>query len=63
MRARFVGNGDADPALLEWGGVSWPLGEPVEVPAGLEGKVRGNSHFEIVRGRPPKVKTDDEDGG
>ena len=56
MRARFIGNGDADPASLTWGGVTFVRGEAVEVPPELEAKIRGNSHFEVVRGRPPKAK-------
>lgn len=64
MRAKFVGNGDSDPALLSWGGVVWPFGQPVDVPPALEAKVRGSSHFEVIRGRPPKKKepVNDEDG-
>lgn len=63
MRAKFVGNGRDDPAVLNWGGVVWPLGEAVEVPPHLEAKVRGNAHFQVARGRPPKakVKADGED--
>lgn len=63
MRAKFVGNGDNDPAELMFGGVRFPLGVAVEVPPALEAKVRGHSHFEVARGRPPKVKADDKDRG
>lgn len=63
MRAKFIGNGDSDPASLTFGGVVFPVGKVVEVPAAFEAKVRGNSHFEVVKGRgPAKVKPDDEDG-
>lgn len=67
MRAKFVGEGRDDPAGVILGGVYFPAGVAVEIPAGWEAKVRGNGHFEIVKGRPPKsppkVTADDENGG
>lgn len=64
MRAKFIGNGKSDPAGVTMGGVYFAKGIATEIPAGLERKVRANSHFEIVRGRPPKaVGADDENIG
>ncbi|SFI84281.1 hypothetical protein [Albimonas pacifica] len=48
MKARFIGNGQNDPEALTWGGVTFPLGEAVEVPEALAGRIAGNSHFEVV---------------
>tara|TARA_R110000751_G_scaffold307812_1_gene431836 strand:- start:23925 stop:24248 length:324 start_codon:yes stop_codon:yes gene_type:complete len=48
MKARFIGNGNSDPAALTWGGVTFPLGEAVDVPEALEARISGNSHFEVV---------------
>lgn len=62
MRARFVGNGDSDPDAVVMFGVRWERGVAQEVPPAFEGKVRGNTHFETVRGRKPKAKADDQDG-
>lgn len=57
---RFIGN-PRDPkdsrASITFGGVVFPLGEPVEVTdEALLGKLRGNSHFSEVqtRNREPK---------
>lgn len=52
MRFRFIGNGDNDPAEVTLGGVTFPKGEPVEAPEGWEDRLRGNAHFQVVRGRP-----------
>jgi hypothetical protein len=63
MRAKFIGNGNGDPDGVTVGGVWFPKGEAAEIPESWEAKVRGNSHFEIVKGRPPKkAKADDENG-
>ena len=53
MRFRFIGNGDNDPEELTLFGVTFPKGKPVPVedPAAIE-KLKGNSHFEAVKGRP-----------
>ena len=63
MRAKFVGNGKDDPEALRWLGVVWPLGVAVEVPPHAEARIKRHSHFEVVKGRPPKAKAvaDDED--
>lgn len=60
---RFIGN-PRDPkdskASITFGGVVFPLGEPVEVTdEALLGKLRGNSHFSEVqtRNREPKEET------
>ncbi len=53
MRFRFVGNGDNDPPKVRLWGVTFPKGKAVAVsdPALVE-KLKGNSHFATVKGRP-----------
>lgn len=52
-RFRFVGNGDNDPAEVTLRGVTFPKDKPVVVDDdALAEKLRGNSHFEVVKGRP-----------
>lgn len=46
MRAKFVGNGDADPPGVTFGGVWYPLGEWTDVPPEWEAKMAWNNHFE-----------------
>lgn len=59
MRLRFVGNGDNDPRELTLAGVTFPKGTPVDVTdEALIEKLRGNSHFEAVKGRPKKDAED-----
>lgn len=59
MRFRFIGNGDNDPGKVTLAGVEFPKGEPVDVTSEwLIDKLKSNSHFEAVRGRPKK---DDQD--
>ena len=52
-RFRFVGNGDNDPSEVTFRGVTFPKDKPVNVDDDvLADKLRGNSHFEVVKGRP-----------
>lgn len=60
---RFIGN-PRDPkdsrASITYGGLAFPLGEPVEVTdEAVAAKLRGNSHFAEVatRNREPKEET------
>lgn len=65
MRLRYIGDpkngGEGHDVLLAYG-LRWPKGEPVEVSPELAAKLRGNDHFEPVKGRPRKVVADDENG-
>jgi len=58
---RFVGNGDNDPAELVFGGITFIKGKATAVPDDFPylGKLRGNSHFEAVKGRPRKNDKDE----
>ena len=57
MRFRFIGNGDNDPEELTLLGVSFAKGKAVNVDdEALIAKLKGNSHFEAVRGRHAKDK-------
>ena len=53
MRFKFTGNGDNDPASVTVRGVEFPKGKAVSVDdEALIAKLRGNSHFEVAKGRP-----------
>lgn len=57
MRFKFIGNGDSDPSEVTLRGVVFPLGKSVDVTdEALAAKLRANSHFEVPKGRKPKVK-------
>lgn len=52
-RFRFVGNNDNDPSEVTFWGHTFALGKPVSVEdERVIAKLRGNSHFETVKGRP-----------
>ena len=57
MRFRFIGNGDNDPVQVTLHGVTFPLGKSVDVTDEvLAAKLRANSHFDVPKGRKPKVE-------
>lgn len=75
MKVIWIGedhlHGDqAGPSFTTWGGVKFPKGEAVEVTDEyMIAKARGNQFFKVEEtnepvkrgpGRPPKVKTDDD---
>lgn len=50
MKAKWVGDPNHDDDgknTIEAFGVTWEKGKVRDVPAGMEGKVDGNSHFEV----------------
>lgn len=59
MRFRYNGPNDGTRTL----GLAFRKGEPVEVEDQAKiAKLKGNSHFEVVTGRPAKVATDGNEG-
>lgn len=49
---------------VHYRGITFPVGEGVEVDDETAAKALGQKRFvEVKRGRPPKVQQDDEDNG